>query len=191
MKFIVMLRDPVQRAHSHYAMVTSKDGTPAQIKTRGTEWHSFMFGDVVFQDLHRMQDCGLIPYWNIGRGELDQDVFDSFVGSYQETKAWNRYLKQIPLNTGSHSPVSRGLYELNLRPWFASFDQEDFLILNLDDMKKSQGVLHTVQKVWQHLDLPSYQVKDKSAKNTRSYHPMDEKIEQYLRRFYDPHNQRL
>jgi hypothetical protein len=189
MKFMVMLRDPVQRAHSHYAMVTSKDGTPAQIKARGIEWHSLTFGDVVWQDLHKMQDCGLLPYWNIERGELDQDSFDAFVSSEEEKKAWYVYLQQIPLNTGSHSPVSRGLYELNLRPWFASFDKEDFLILNLDDMK--QNVQCTVQKVWQHLQLPSYQVKDKTAMNTRSYGEMENDMEQYLRRFFEPHNRRL
>jgi hypothetical protein len=189
MKFLVMLRDPVQRAHSHYAMVTSKDGTPAQIKARGIEWHSLTFRDVVWQDLHTMQDCGLLPYWNIERGELDQDLFDEFVSSEEENKAWNVYLQQIPLNIGSHSIVSRGLYELNLRPWFANFDKEDFLILNLDDMERNAS--RTMQKVWQHLQLPPYQLKDKTAKNTQSYSEMESDIEQYLRRFYEPHNRRL
>ena len=92
-------------------------------------------------------NAGLQTYSNVEIGELDCDVFDSFVGSCQEMNACNQYLKKIPLNTGSHSPVSHGLYKLNLCPWFASLGQEDFLITNLDDMKTSQAVQHTVQKV--------------------------------------------
>jgi hypothetical protein len=182
MKFLAILRDPVQRAYSHYAMVTHKGRGP-------TEWHSLTIRDVVLKDLYIMQDCGLLPYWNIERGEMDQDLFDKFVCSEEENKAWNVYLQQIPLNIGSHSIVSRGLYELNLRPWFANFDKEDFLILNLDDMERNAS--RTMQKVWQHLQLPPYQLKDKTAKNTQSYSEMESDIEQYLRRFYEPHNRRL
>ena len=37
-KFFIMLRDPVKRARSHFAMVTSQDGTAEQRKVRGKEW---------------------------------------------------------------------------------------------------------------------------------------------------------
>ena len=190
MKFIVMLRNPVQRAHSHYAMVTSLDGTPEQIQTRGVEWHNKSFEEVVKQDLLRMQECGLIPYWNLSKGTVDQDSFDSFVGSSKESEAWNRYLQDIPMNTGSHSLVSRGMYELQLRPWFAAFPPEDFLVFKLDDLK-NDGVQSTMNQVWKHLCLPEIKVKDDSAKNTRSYSAMDDGIAEYLERFYEPHNRRL
>jgi hypothetical protein len=113
MKFFVILRDPVARAHSQYAMVTSLDGTPAQIQTRGTEWRQMTFLQVIRQDLTNMQSCGLIPYWNIDTAEMDLAKFDSFCGSQQEDEAWDLYMsKHIPLNKGSHSLITRGMYEL-------------------------------------------------------------------------------
>jgi hypothetical protein len=190
MKFIVMLRNPVQRAHSHHAMVTSLDGTPEQIKTRGIEWHNKSFEEVVKQDLQRMKECGLIPYWNVDAGTIDHAIFDSFVGSSHELESWNRYLQDIPMNTGSHSIVSRGMYELQLRPWFAAFPRDDFVVLKLDDLKNG-GVQSTMNQVWKHLELPEIQVKDDSAKNTRSYSAMDDDIADYLKSFYEPHNRRL
>jgi hypothetical protein len=191
MKFIVMLRDPVQRAYSHFQMVTSLDGTPEQIKTRGLEWRDKTFEQVVQQDLERMKDCGLIPYWNAEEGAVDQDVFDSFAGSPEELQAWNRYLKDIPMNTGSHSLVSRGMYALQMRPWLEAFCRDDFLVFHLDALKSKEGVQRTMNQVWKHLELPNIEVKDDSARNTRSYGSMDEDICSYLQRFYEPHNQRL
>jgi hypothetical protein len=33
------------------------------------------------EDLDKMQECGLIPYWNITEGTLDDEIFASFSGS--------------------------------------------------------------------------------------------------------------
>mmetsp|Transcript_16492 Transcript_16492/g.36112 ORF Transcript_16492/g.36112 Transcript_16492/m.36112 type:complete len:645 (-) Transcript_16492:1850-3784(-) len=191
MKFFVMLRNPVKRAESHFAMVTSPKGTPAQLKTRGFEWRDKSFKDVVMEDLQNMRQCGLIPYWNIATGELDQALFDSFSGTDKENHAWDLYLKDIPLNTGSYSLLGRGMYELNLRPWLANFAKHDFLVLPLERFE-SDGVSSIMEKVWRHVGLPSYQVDDESAKNTRSYDSMmDQDLYNYLNRFFEPHNRRL
>lgn len=34
-RLLVMLRDPVKRAYSHYQMAVDPEGTPAQLKSRG------------------------------------------------------------------------------------------------------------------------------------------------------------
>jgi Aspartyl/Asparaginyl beta-hydroxylase/Sulfotransferase domain len=189
-QFIVMVRDPVKRAHSHYCMVTSPEGTPEQKQTRGTEWKGKTLMQVIELDLRKMQSCGLIPYWDIANGTMDQDVFDSFVGTPEEEEAWDAYMKDIPINTGSHSLITRGLYELQLRAWYRAFDRGRFLILKLEDLA-NEGVAATMGKVWKHLELPPYQVQDEDAKNTRSYTPMDDAVKAYLRAFYDPHNRRM
>jgi hypothetical protein len=191
MKFIVMLRNPVKRAESHYAMVTSTEGTEAQLRTRGTEWREKSFWQVIMEDLDKMQECGLIPYWNIAEGALDEEIFASFSGSEEEDLAWDRYLQCIPLNTGSYCLLGRGLYELNVRPWFRAFGRADFLIVQLENMKE-RGVNAIMQDVWQHLDVPSVEVEDETPKNTRDYGPVSDKgITDYLGRFFQPHNQRL
>lgn len=188
-RFFVMLRDPVRRAQSHYAMVTSLDGTPQQIKTRGAEWRNKSLEQVIQEDLWKLKRHGLIPYWDMDLAQVDQVIFDEFVGSTQEDEAWENFLKtEVPVNTGSHNLVSRGMYELNLRPWFRAFHKTQFLVIKLEDLEKVQPVM---TKVWNHLGLPHYQVEDESAKNTRSYSDMNPETRALLARFYEPHNRRL
>ena len=110
-----------------------------------------------------------------------------------------------PLLCGSMTRISllaRGMYELQLRSWLKEFGKESFLILRLEDMKTGGngctggkgcggGVQSAMAKVWQHLDLPQYEVEDDAPKNTREYDPMMDEMRSYLRRFYKPHNERL
>jgi len=188
-QFLVMMRDPVQRALSHYAMVTSPEGTPQQLKTRGMEWRRLSLEEVVQLDFKRMEECGLIPYWDMKTGEMDKERFREFSGSKEEDAAWNVYLSRyVPINTGSYGLVTRGMYELQLRPWLQSFDRNRFMCLKLEDLKKGSS---TMERVWVHLGLPNYAVEDESAKNQRNYEPMDKKLEAYLQLFYAPHNERL
>ena len=190
MKFFVMMRDPVRRAASHYAMVTSTDGTPAQLKTRGSEWRGKTLWEVVQMELKQMQKCGLIPYWDIDEGILDQDSFDQFANSLEESQAWNNYLEQhVPLNTGSYGLLARGMYAVQLRPWFRSFDRNQFLCLKLESL--NGGIPETMRKVWAHLDLPNHPIMDESAKNSRQYDSTEPQVKQYLQRFFEPHNRLL
>jgi hypothetical protein len=209
MKFLVVLRDPIKRANSHYAMVTSLDGTPEQISNRGTEWIQMTLEQVIDLDMRNMKRHGLIPYWDIDMQLMDLDVFREFVGSKEEDEAFRNYLQHcVPMNTGSHSLVSRGMYELQLRQWFqSSFSLKQFLILKFEDMirndcldgnetsttseNKCFGIQNTLNKVWKHLGLPQYTVTDKEAKNSRSYEPMKKETKEMLGRFYKPHNDRL
>lgn len=190
LKFFVMLRDPVKRVESHYAMVTSNEGTPAQLKARGTEWRDLTIDQVIQQDLEKMRKCGLIPYFDIETGIVDQSAFQAFSNSQQENAAWEKYLTDIPLHTGSHCLIGRGLYELNLRPWLKQYDQSDFLVIRLETMK--DHVQTTMDRVWQHLGIPQYDLEDDTAKNTRVYDPiLTTERRDFLRRFYKPHNERL
>jgi hypothetical protein len=191
MKFIVIFRDPTKRAKSHFEMVTSLDGTPEQIENRGKEWINFTIEEVIELDLRNMKESGLIPYWNNESKTIDMELFRQFVGSKQEDEAFTMYMKDhIPMGNGSHSLVSRGLYELQLRQWMRSFPPDSFLALKLEDMKV-QGVNETMKKVWKHLELPEFEVEDESAKNTRAYSELNGDTREMLERFYEPHNARL
>jgi len=191
-KFFVMLRDPVKRAESHFAMATSKEGTEAQLKCRGTEWRGKSINEVVAEDLRNMKASGLIPYFDIQTGCVDREAFNLFSGSSQEDEAWDRYLLGIPMNTGSHCLLGRGLYELNLRPWLAAFDRRDFLVMKLERLHEPGGVDCEMGKVWAHLEVPAFQIVDDSPKNQRKYDALlDDEMTAYLRRFFEPHNKRL
>lgn len=258
LKFFVMLRDPVKRALSHYAMVTSKEGNPAQLKTRGNEWRKLNFRQVIEQELDIMDECGLIPYWDRTTkatksaagtlvGTFNQEIFNQFVGSKEEDDAWDYYLQHhVPLKTGSYGLLTRGMYALQLRSWLRAFppychdDDDDgddtlesddtttkedqkrkkkkmesqFLILKLescfgrkkknnnnDDNKEDDDddgddddtnlTNKTMERVWDHLHVPYHPVEDDAAKNTRSYQPLSEPVQEYLQRFFEPHNKLL
>jgi len=213
-KFFVMLRDPVARAFSHYQMVTSTKGTAAQLKTRGNEWRHLKFEQVVLKELQELQQrFGLIPYWkkkskivdyegdlidektsggtaNYDDYYVDEAVFDSFRGSPEEQTSWIRFQKEIPLSTGSHSLLARGLYDLQLRSWFRHFERDQFLICSLEDEMNFPGPL--MEKVWGHLNLPPYPIEDTTPKNSREYSsPIEPDIRSLLKRFYAPHNDKL
>jgi len=194
-QFLVMTRDPIQRAESHYAMVTSPHGTPAQIKTRGKEWRSKSFEEVVKQELRDMKACGLVPYWDIDTGNFDKVVFDSFINTDAEDSAWNLYLENhVPLNTGSYGLLARGLYALNLLPWLAAFDKDQFLVLELESDLASDRVHDTMQRVFDHVGVISsgFELTDASPQNTREYQPkMNAELLQYMERFFAPQNERF
>ena len=190
-RFFVMIRDPVKRAESHYAMATSTDGNEAQLKARGSEWRKKALATVVSDELQQMNECNLIPYWNFETMTVDMDKFHDFVGSQAEDEAYGKFLSLVPLNTGSHSLIARGLYELQLRPWFAAFDREAFHILCVEDFKE-HGVGSVMNGVWEHLDLPKVDIDDDAPKNTRDYVSlMDDDTHSLLHRFFEPHNARL
>lgn len=196
---IVMLRNPTKRVQSHYEMVTSLDGTEAQIKARGTEWLSKSIEEVIEMDFKNMKGCGLIPYWDLEAKKIvDMDTFHSFAGSKEEDEAFQLYLKRhVAMNTGSHSILVRGMYELQLRQWMNAFDKKQFLVLKLESMSASSndqgsGLHDVMNKVWKHLDLPCYKIQDEKAKNTRTYKSeMNPNTKEMLDRFYKPHNERL
>lgn len=207
--FFVMCRDPVKRAESHFAMVTSTEGTPAQLKARGSEWRTKSFDQVVADDFLKMIKCGLLPYWKLDYSlnddslvkikdwtsvTFDQAIYKSFVGSSEEDMAWGRYLKMhVPLNTGSYGLLSRGLYELNLRPWFRAFDPDDFMVLKLEAMATIDGTASNLKQIWEHLDVPPfYELADTMPKNTRDYHSIvTTETRRFMQCFYEPHNIRL
>ena len=158
-KFIVLCRHPIHRAISHYAMVTSTaTATPAQLKSRGTEWRQKSFAQVALEDLLLMKQCGLIPYWSIpgltihtkmddtkaiqfildsmDTARLNREKFDTFTGSVQEETAWTKYITQhVPLQTGSYGLLSRGLYHIQIRMWIKAYPRaSDFLIYKFESV---------------------------------------------------------
>ena len=193
-QFLVTTRNPIQRAESHYAMVTSPEGTPAQLKTRGMEWRKKTFRQVAMEELEQMKECGLLPYWNMETGVCDEAIFKSFMDTEEEDKAWYAFLERnVPLNTGSYGLLARGLYALNLRPWLKDFDKSQFLVLQLEKDLHSDNVRSTMERVFDHVGVPSsFELEDVSPQNAREYEPkMDSELYQYLQRFFEPHNQRL
>jgi hypothetical protein len=218
-KLIICVREPIHRALSHYVMVTSLDGTVEQLAARGHEWRNKTLQDVIMTDIHNMKEDGLLPYWDIPTGTVNENVYNEFINTYDEDIAWEKYVtSRIPLNTGSYGIIARGLYALQFKQWYRSFNKDTFLILKLEDMMDDDvdennpkigiekngdgeiveqnigGVQHAVNKVMYHLGLPRFTLLDTSKKNSRDYtDPLvdNDELRDYLQRFFTLHNERF
>ena len=193
-KLIILTRDPIKRAVSQYVMVTSSDGTPEQLAVRGAEWRDKSLEEVLEQDMRNMKEDGLLPYWDMDNKTVDREMFEKFVDSREENEAWERYVRtRIPLNTGSYSPLARGLYALQCRQWFRSFSKDTFLVLKMEDMSSlDKGVQWVVDVTLKHLELPQFKISDVEKKNSRSYDdPLGKETRAWLERFFAPQNERF
>jgi len=93
------------------------------------------------------------------------------------------------MNTGSHSLLLRGMYELQLRRWMRNYSK--ILVLNMQHFS-TKGVQHVLSQVFSFLSLPNYTMEEETTKhNTRDYSPMDQHTNTILSNFYELHNKRL
>ncbi|CAM9900110.1 unnamed protein product [Discosporangium mesarthrocarpum] len=173
-RLLVMLRDPVKRAYSHYHMSIDPNGTPAQKKNRGLHvWGGKGFEEVVAQELDELRQAG-----------VDEKT------SPEEFA--EKYLCSRPNNHGSHSLLARGMYALQLKPWLEAFPTGQVKVIFLEDIVQSEESLQSAMNgVFEHIGLPPVPVEDKSPHNTREYPPLSEGTAHRLRRFYQCHDQAL
>ncbi|KAG5184296.1 Sulfotransferase [Tribonema minus] len=169
-KLIVMLRDPVKRAYSHYQMTVDDSGTAAQKASRGcSAWAGKTFEQAVAAELQQLSAASVTP-------ATTPEEFSC------------AFLPSCPMGHGGHSMLARGLYALQLRPWLAA----------CGDGIKVRAMFnwrpHQYQKVAATSDQtpPSpFPPPAQEAANTRSYAPMGEAIRQQLTDFYAPYNAQL
>ena len=98
------------------------------------------------------------------------------------------------MNTGSHSLILRGMYELQLRQWIKQYDDKSkILVLNMDDL--SNKPQHVMSKVYTFIDLPdlsnTFENDMYPKANARNYNTMIDDTRKILNNFYKLHNQRL
>ncbi|CAM9888508.1 unnamed protein product [Ectocarpus sp. 4 AP-2014] len=173
-RLLVMLRDPVKRAYSHYQMAVDPEGTPAQLRSRGGGgWTSKTFEQVVEEEKAVLEKAG------VGPATSPRD----FARDYLSTR---------PNGYGGHSLLGRGLYALQLQPWLEAFGRNQIKVLFLEEVVRSEHSLQeAMEDVFEHVGLPPSPVEDKAPKNHRDYPPMDEGIRRRLRDFYAPYDAAL
>ncbi|EQC28541.1 hypothetical protein SDRG_13619 [Saprolegnia diclina VS20] len=166
-RFIVMMRDPVKRAYSHYQMTADAVGTTKQLEMRAAVAGK-SFDDVINDDLALLQ-----------------------VSIYPCCNTFEAYVDRLPKTHGAHSYIGRGLYALQLQIWFQHFPRNQFLLLNLDALKTPESTQTTVNEALTFLGLPPHVLQDTAAHNTRAYDPMPAAAKAKLEAFYAPFNAHL
>lgn len=177
MKLIVMLRDPVKRAFSHYQMTADPNGTLQQLKMREPV-KGKSFEQVVDEDLALLADASV-------SSELLDAVDCEVVDRFQQ------YADSLSQQHGAHSYVGRGLYALQIALWLRVYPRDQLLIIDLDAMKTPEGTRKIANEAFAFLEVEPHEVEDAERKNTRAYGAVDPVVAQRLRDFYAPYNEQL
>ena len=173
-KLVVCLRDPVDRAYSHYKMTEDKGGTPSQRKRRGT------VAGKVFPELAD-DDIALLASWT----DTCEDRWCT------DTEFEDEYLGKMPIGHGSHSYLGRGIYAPQLRLWLRVFPRDRVFFLWTSSLRTSVGVQCEMTNLFGFIGMPSCGLTDTSRKNARKYKAMVTPLRQKLASFYGPHNKAL
>ena len=176
---VVMVRDPVARAASHYAMIADPRATPQQRRSRGTAWLDASMRAVAEAELADLVSNGVLRRRNDGGGsptlaeayDLDDDAF-------------RRCLGGLPLGHGAHSLLLRGCYAAQLKPWREAFGVDALLVLRCEDMATPAGARDAVAAAQRHCGLREHPLDDATPKNSRAYAPPDSALLADLGTFY-------
>jgi hypothetical protein len=165
-KFVIILRNPVDRAYSNWAYALRRTG----LGLNAIPFESYMQDD--------MRD-------------LQQSGFLDAASPDEEIEPWNVYLGHK-----KEGPIGRSLYEIQLRQWFQAIrdigrdPSTQVHIVRSEDLKRDiQGEM---EKVYKFLGLPYIPVASEDEKVVTHYsEPMKNKTREMLEEFFAPYNKRL
>jgi hypothetical protein len=88
-----------------------------------------------------------------------------------------------------HSYIARSRYAEQLERWLRHFDRDRLLILSSEDLFTDPGaaIAETESFLGLERDIPD----DLTARNARSYSPIQADLRNRLRERFEPHNRRL
>jgi hypothetical protein len=173
-KILAIFRNPVDRAFSHFNMQANsiKAGKMKQ-KPTFEEW--------IEMDMDRLKETGVIQ---------DQIPLKDFSGSAEEMEAWKKYTR-----IGRHAPLGRGLYAIQLRHWFKTYEEfgksrSDFFIIQSERMRNDKNDVYA--EMLEFLELEPYQLEQETEPNSGNYEvQMSNKTRKMLEKFYKPYNREL
>ncbi len=126
-------------------------------------------------------------YFNLGHGVNQHKTLEEIF------KKESRVLSDVnDLSThleGKSGIIATGLYSYFIKKWMDIFPKEQFLVLNAYDLNNSPQFV--MNKVFDFLDLPNYNISDFPKMNSGSYDPINQTLIDNLSDFYRPHNKLL
>ena len=187
-KLLVLLRNPVERAYSHYVYsITENDSALTRTMKRQS------FEEWIQEDLYAMSKAGLLPYLD-GKGYSSNSMTGVGMDERKELEAWSTYVRTLDHQV--YSVLGKGLYVLQLLQWFNVLEangrspQTDMLVLHSDDLAiKTQ---QTFDRVTDFLELERFVLPDNEKKHKTHYREeMSNETRKRLELFFAPYNERL
>ncbi|CAB9523355.1 Heparan sulfate glucosamine 3-O-sulfotransferase [Seminavis robusta] len=201
-KIVVLLRDPIQRAFSHYKMEREKKNVKQS------------FTSLVNQELQRLRELGLtrappIPIepeqpqepqdLTLASTHLYDDKDPFQIPPLQLSNAATAIHQHLAQNYSHTNFLQRGMYAIQLQWWLPYFGRDSLLVLRFEDLQ--QDPAQTVRQVLQFLGAPplpldvdyhkTYRTRGQYRKKGMVHPPIPNQTRAYLERFFQPHNQLL
>ena len=149
-KLIALLRNPVDKAYSHYHLSLRS----------GVQKSSFE--EIIEEDVKTFQK------FENTNSMIDDEYFRNYI---------------------EKSLLGRGIYAQQLKIWFELFDPKQILILTSEELSTETN--KTMNKIFQFLDLPDYEIPDTAKRSTGNYTNMKMDTRKKLISFYSKYNQDL
>ena len=174
-KIIAILRNPVDRAYSQFNMHATFSPNATSMKRTPT------FEEWIAMDMVLLKETGVIQ---------DEIKLKEYAGSAEEMEAWKKYTR-----LGTHSPVGRGLYAIQLRHWFQAYEaigksRSDFIIIQSERMRTDRNGVYA--ELLDFLGLDPHELDTETEPNSGTYNAqMSNETREMLETFYKPYNQEL
>ncbi|KAL7577471.1 hypothetical protein ACA910_004752 [Epithemia clementina (nom. ined.)] len=188
-KWIVLLRNPVDRIDSQYRYLNQgrqRQGKRVDVGQTTTipmvDWETW-----IRKDIQLLQETGVVQDWN----KVD---FDQFSGSDQEREAWNRYVMH---RQGCGQIVGKSLYAIPLQQYYQAMDEagkprSHLLVMASEQLRRHTQ--HVYNQVLEHLELPPHVLTKTAARHATVVappHPMPRALRRELKILLEPYNRRL
>lgn len=185
-KFVVILRDPVERLYSSYNYFALLSRTPGTFNQSRSERHENSFLKKSPEDFHAKVTEAITWFYNCTK---------AFPGS-PTCFFWNEGEAEID-NFINH--LQMGFYGPTLLTWLKAFPLKSFKFVKLEEYSKNKIVI--LNEILDFLDLPQVspvmklrlnQTGIRNAGQQKEQHgPMLEKTRKMLTQFYQPFNEIL
>ena len=162
MKLIVLLRNPIDKSYSHHIM-----GKNSNTLNNNPEWKGIDNKQVSFEYIVN-RDIEFISKYEKKNGELNDNYFRNVI---------------------TKTNLARGFYAQFLRKWFDVYDRKQFLILSSSELANSTQ--KTLNKIFNFLEIPEYDIPDTTKINTQKYEPMKKQTREILIQFFKKYNNEL
>jgi hypothetical protein len=179
-KFLVLLRNPIERAFSQYKM---------QVRILNPEKrrdYPRTFEEYVKLDLDALEEVGIVL-----PNSTNQVEWEAVTGSPHEDAAWKQYTK-----LGINSPIGRGLYSIQIRQLFDAMKRynkstDDLMVIPSEDLLANTDAVY--QRILKFLDfqphrLDMYRLANSASNRSQTMNP---KTRERLQQLFEPYNRKL